>query len=255
MTWYFSWPLPATSTTSPARASSIALSIASRRSTIDSSRCPRSRLVSGRDAALNLLDDLPGILAARVVGGDDDEIAQPSGHRAHERPLGPIAVAAAAEHRDQPAAGQRPRRLEQVAQRVVGVGVVDDDRHPVLVARNDLKASGHALERLNSAFDRIERQIERHAGRGGGENVVDVRTADEPRTQAQRAARGSHVEGQALERERQRARGDVGGPVDARMSPAARRCRQAMAPRGSSTFSRLGLSRGSISNSRRLASK
>ncbi len=51
MTWYFSCPLPATSTTSPARASSIALVIAARRSTMVSRRCALSRPRVGRRAA------------------------------------------------------------------------------------------------------------------------------------------------------------------------------------------------------------
>ena len=54
----------------PARASSIALAIASRRSTIVSSRCALSRRVSAVMPALDLLDDPLRILAARVVRRD-----------------------------------------------------------------------------------------------------------------------------------------------------------------------------------------
>ena len=64
-----------------------------------------------------------------------DEIAQPRGDGAHQRPLRAIAIAAAAEHRDQPAGRERPRRLEQVLQRVVGVRVVDD--HADVVGRSE----------------------------------------------------------------------------------------------------------------------
>ena len=89
MTWYFSCPLPATSTRSPGRASSIALAIAAA-STIDDRQHAAARLSRrgvGRDAALDLLDDPRRILAARVVGRDDDEIAQTAGDGAHQRPL------------------------------------------------------------------------------------------------------------------------------------------------------------------------
>ena len=43
---------------------------------------------------------------------------------------------------------QRPRGLEQVSQRIVGMRVVDDDRDFVFGARHDLKSAGHAVERL-----------------------------------------------------------------------------------------------------------
>ena len=43
-----------------------------------------------------------------------------------------------------------------------------------------------------------------------GEDVVDVRPADQLRAHVERAARRSDVERQAVERERQRARRDVG---------------------------------------------
>ena len=148
ITWYFSCPLPATSTRSPGRASSIAFAIAAPRSTIASDRCPLSRAACRAVMpALDLFDDAVRILAARVVRRHDDEVAQPAGDRAHQRTLRAIAIAAAAEHRDQPAARQRPRRLEQVAQRVVGVRVVDDDGHFVAGAGHDLEAAGHAVER------------------------------------------------------------------------------------------------------------
>ena len=86
----------------------------------------------GRDAALNFLDDPHRILAARIVRGDHDEVAQPSGYGAHQRTLRAIAIAAAAEHRDQRPLRQRPRGLEQIPQRIVGVRVVDDDGDFVL---------------------------------------------------------------------------------------------------------------------------
>ena len=60
-----------------------------------------------------------------------------------ETPL-PIATAAAAKHRDQAAPAQRPSRLEQVPQRVVGVGVVDDGGDVVVGTRHHFEAARHA---------------------------------------------------------------------------------------------------------------
>ena len=104
-----------------------------------------------------------------------------SGDGTHERTLRAIAIAAAAEHRDETPVRQRARGLQQVPQRVVGMRVVDDDRDFVFRARYDLEAARHAVERRQSTLDRVERQPER--GRRGDrrENVVDVGPADERR--------------------------------------------------------------------------
>ena len=135
MTWYFSCPFPAISTRSPAARvahgtfDGASCDRGSRdRASISDARAPSAVVAIGGhdDAALDLVDDLIRILRSRVVGRDDDEIAQPGGDRAHERPLRAIAIAAASEHRDHPAGCERPRRLQQVLQRVVGVRVIDD---------------------------------------------------------------------------------------------------------------------------------
>ena len=79
------------------------------------------------------------ILAARVVGGDDDQVAEASGDGAHQRTLRAIAIAAAAEDGDDAPARSVPRRLEQIAERVVGVRVVDHHRDFVLRTGGQLK--------------------------------------------------------------------------------------------------------------------
>ena len=50
-----------------------------------------------------------GRFEARVVAGDDDAVGEPAGDRAHQRPLGRVAVAAAAEHAPEPAAARLAR--------------------------------------------------------------------------------------------------------------------------------------------------
>jgi hypothetical protein len=82
------------------------------------SRRPGTSRASGR-AAQDLAADRGGILAARIVVGDDRQVRQPRRHRAHLRTLADVAVAARAEHNDQPPVGMRPqrgdRRLDRVA--------------------------------------------------------------------------------------------------------------------------------------------
>ena len=184
------------------------------------------------------------------------QIAQPPRDRAHQRPLRPIAIAAAAEHGDQPAACERPRRLEQVAQRVVGVRVVDDHRDFVFRARDDLKPAGHAVERLAARVRsrrtarraRSPSRRPRECCKRSGRPTSFGRTCSVPR-----GVRTSNAS--PCERKRQRTRRDVGGAVDRVGDRPAASVRRAPPPRGSSRFSRLGASRGSISNSRRFARK
>src|SRR5438477_590716 len=59
----------------------------------------------GTHPLLDVGEDAERVLGARVVGGEDDDVAPPRGGLAHERPLAAVAVAAAAEDRDQPPAG------------------------------------------------------------------------------------------------------------------------------------------------------
>ena len=92
---------------------------------IASARSPISR-APGR-AGQDLGADRLGLLAARIVVGDDDVIGERGGDPAHDRPLALVAVAAAAEHAHEPARRERAQRLERGRQRVGLVRVVDDD--------------------------------------------------------------------------------------------------------------------------------
>ena len=93
-------------------------------------------------AGADLGDDGAGILLAGVVGGQDHMVGQRRGGRAHARPLAAVAVAAAAEHDAQPAGRDFAEGGQHVPQRVLRVGVIDEDLEPA--ARRDfLEAAGH----------------------------------------------------------------------------------------------------------------
>ena len=67
-----------------------------------------------------------------------------------ERPLRAVAVAAATEDGDDPLGIEGPQGVEEISQRVVGVGVVDD--HCEGLARIDaFHAAGNAVEARNAA--------------------------------------------------------------------------------------------------------
>ena len=61
-------------------------------------------MVARRHAAEDFIDDALRILAARVVAGDDAMVGEFLGDHSHHRALTAVAVAAAAEYADQPAA-------------------------------------------------------------------------------------------------------------------------------------------------------
>ena len=62
-----------------------------------------------------MADDRRRILGARVVGGDDRQVGVARRDLAHERPLAAIAIAAAAEHDDQPPPGATSGRIAAMA--------------------------------------------------------------------------------------------------------------------------------------------
>ena len=101
------------------------------------------------------------VLAARIVVGDDDDIGEPRRDRAHHRPLARVAVAAAAEHDDEPAAAMRAQRRERRLERVGRMGVIDDHRRAVGV-RGDML---HPPRRARELGERGDRGVARHAGR------------------------------------------------------------------------------------------
>ena len=125
MIWPVSWPLPAISSTSPARNSAIAVRIASR-AIADLGGAGRRGEDRGADRG--------GVFAARIVVGDDDAVGLGGGDGAHQGPLAAVAVAAGAEHHDEPAAGVGPQRLERLGERIGLVRIVDEDRRAAVLA-------------------------------------------------------------------------------------------------------------------------
>ena len=204
--WPCSCPLPAITTVSPPAAASSASAIAARRS--GSTSISAAAL---RDPGADLGDDRERVLGARVVGRDHREVGESGGDLAHQRPLLAVAIAAAPEHADQPPAGHLPGGVEDVLERVGGVGVVDDDRERLAL-----------VDRLEAARDAIgdgerrdhvgEREPERPGAGDRAKRVLDV----EPARQRQRhlclAVRRQAAEARARGAERRLERA-VGGAL------------------------------------------
>ena len=160
---------------SPGRARSMAASIAARRSAISRRSWSRRRPAASAPAR-DGVEDRVTVLAAGILVGHDDEPAPLAGDPAHQRPLGRVALAGRAEHRDEPAAARRRGRGEEVEhglQRCRAVGEVDD--HPERLAEVDpLHPSGHDRHRLEPGPDRGRVEPERLPERDDRQGVVDV---------------------------------------------------------------------------------
>ena len=135
--WPVSWPLPATTARRLAAARGPRCGWP-RRGRRSRARPARAARISARIAA--------GLLAARIVVGDDHDVGLLGRDRAHDRPLAAVAVAAAAEHADEPARGEGAQRVEHMRQRVGLVGVVDDARAPPLTSPTRLEPARHAVQ-------------------------------------------------------------------------------------------------------------
>jgi hypothetical protein len=151
-------------------------------------RDPARRATSPARTDEDLVDDRLWTLRARVVRGDPDLVAQPSRDLAHDRPLGAVAIAAAAEDDRQPPAGQLARRREHTLERVRRVRVVDDNEKR-LTGPHLLEAPGHGADGAERLRDRGRLEAQAEPGRHGAEQIHHVVLADERRRQGHATAR------------------------------------------------------------------
>ena len=150
-------------------------------------------------AGEDLLDDGLRLLRARVVGGHDEHVRQLPGGPSHERALGAVAVAAAAEDAHEPTLRDLPRRAKDVRERVRGVGIVHEHRER-LALLDRLEAAGNACDMRDAAHDRIVGQLEEPPGRDGAEDVLDVEAAAQARPAREPRGREARSAGVQLER-------------------------------------------------------
>ena len=138
-------------------------------------------------------DDAVGVLAARVVVGDDDAVGEPFGRLAHQRALAGIALAAAAEHHEHAAARVRAHCRERLGERVGRVRVVDHRERAIRqpVAFHAARAARRS-RRAPRATRRRRTARPKHAERD--REVLGVERADQRRTQAAFAEVAADVE-------------------------------------------------------------
>ena len=134
----------------------------------------------------SIVHDRQRIFRTRIVGSEHDEVAALPRRLAHQRTLGAIAIAAAAEKCDDLAfqvqllSHKIARQHGKVAKRVVSVRIVHHHREG-LAAIHALKAAGNAAEIEDSFCDRLDRTIARIRGSRCCEHIVDIHIADQRR--------------------------------------------------------------------------
>ena len=218
-----SWPLPAITTTSPSPAASTARAMAAAPVGLD--------LLPAVHAREDLLDDRVGLLAARIVGRDDDAVGEAADDLAHQRPLGAVAVAAAAEDADQ-AAGRQAARLAQGRSRA---------RPACARSRRGRRTAGPRRParsaRARPATCSTPRTIalvleaEQARRRDGAEDVLDVEASAKPRAHGQPGG----PEARRGRRQLELLRTDVGVVGEAEGEERGRRARAARRPAGGRT--------------------
>ena len=153
------------------------------------------------------------MLAARVIGGDDGDVAQLSGNLPHHRPLCAVAVTTTAED-DQRAAGREaPRRLEHILQSIRRVCVVHDHGE-WLSFQHSLKSPRHPGKLCQRLPNQLERDLLRIHGGNRGQGVVDVEPAVQPQTHGEPSARRDRGELTTVKMQAQTFRAHIGAARD-----------------------------------------
>src|SRR5439155_849397 len=132
------------------------------------------------DVEIETVDDIGrncgGILAARVVRGDECDVGELRDDLSHQRTFVAVTVAARAEHADHPAAAELTRGLERRLERAGRVGVIDKHGEGLTLV-DEVEATRHAIDNLDPALDRSFPDSERTRRSGSCERVLDVEAA------------------------------------------------------------------------------
>ena len=116
-------------------------------------------------------------LGTRVVRGHDDLVAQLHRDPTHDRSLTTIAIAAAAEHRDDAPRPELAGAAQQALQRIRLVRVIDGDSK-VLTTVDQLETPRNGRRGGQSPANVLQIQTERDPDPDGGEGVMDVVVAE-----------------------------------------------------------------------------
>ena len=163
---------------------------------------PAADLSSGRGAGKDGGPNGTGVLGARVVVRDHDVVGEAGGDLAHQRALAGVAVAAAAEHDQEPPSRVRPQRLQRLGQGLGLVGVVDERRGSGRMAGHQLHPAGRRMQVRQKRHQRVDRgSAGQHQSRCR-QQVAGLEATDESDGKAVAAAQELDLERHAVGRGR-----------------------------------------------------
>src|SRR5262249_52942572 len=141
------------------------------------------------DASEDSVNNPLRVLCARVVRRDDDVITQPRRHLPHQRTFARITISTATKHCNQTPSGFRSHELQDLLKGVWSMGVIHKHRE-ILAAINTLKAPWHACELRNALRNGPGVNIEGNGRGDPSQEIVDVVTSDQGRSDLQLSLRG-----------------------------------------------------------------
>ena len=160
----------------------------------------------------------PGSSVRGLSEVDDRQIGALGGDAAHDRPLAAVAVAAAAEHDDQPPARERPERRERALERVRRVGVVAE--HDAGRVRDPLHPAGHLGRGGEPLDDVVERRARAPARTAAAASALATLKSPSSGSDASAVPKRAVEREAAARRVEHDARGaDVGRRVEAEGDP------------------------------------
>ena len=147
----------------------------------------------------HLFDDGQRVFSPRIIRSKYNHVAAFSSRLPHERALGTITIATAAEHGDDPAASaahKRTRCGDDIAQGIVGVGVVDHDGK-ILPAIDGLESAWHIVQERCALRDLVERQAAGDGSCARSQQIIDIDASGKAGGDGDNSVRGDHGEAHA----------------------------------------------------------
>src|SRR6185312_9256788 len=167
------------------------------------------RLSGSSNTNLGVGKYLIGIFSARIIRSEDDNIAQASCCFTHRRALGRIAIAAAAEQRNDSPFSYFPRCAQHIQQSVIAVSVINYYGEVSKVGHSFKAArrAGAFAERLGNYFQAV---AECQPSRDRSQGVVNMWRANQRRVEVSLVDRSTQTKSHSVERELSVGRGNVG---------------------------------------------
>ena len=146
----------------------------------------------GPHSDLHVVEDPLRVLGARIVRREDRDVREAHGHRPHGGPLAAVAIAARAEHDDEPLLGEGTQRLERPLERVGRVSVIT--QHDARPLGDPLHPTGDLRRTRQPLGDGLDRDAQPPGARRHAEGVGHVEAAEQREPYLRTAHGGDELE-------------------------------------------------------------